>query len=106
MESEISFLGNPKLDLANLPYIENKKEVYANLYEIKIKKELKFCQYPYSVTPEIEAGDFRIRNKLFKACYKELKETYGECFVNVYCNFYLCTFIFLLLDVPCFILRI
>ena len=81
MESEISFLGNPKLDLANLPYIENKKKVYANLYEIKIKKELKFCQYPYSVTPEIEAGDFRIRNKLFKACYKELKETYGECFI-------------------------
>ncbi|MCF0127838.1 MAG: hypothetical protein HUJ70_04675, partial [Pseudobutyrivibrio sp.] len=46
---------------------------YANLYEINLKKPLKLCQYPYSITPEIEAGDIRIRDKLFKACSKELK---------------------------------
>ena len=82
MESEVSFIENPHLDLKSLPYIENKKSVYANLYEIKIKKELKLCQYPYSVTPEIEAGDIRIRDKIFKACNRKLKDVYGECFIS------------------------
>ena len=79
---EISFLENPRIDLKNLPYIEQEKNIYVNLYEIKINKQLKLCQYPYSVIPEIEAGDLRIRDKLFKACNKQLKEIYGECFIS------------------------
>ena len=39
-------------------------------------------QYPFSVFPAIETGDIRIRQKLFKACNKELREIYGEWFFS------------------------
>ena len=67
MESKpIAYLTKPNIKGDKLPYVNNNKEIYVNLFKILIKKPLKLYQYPYSVTPEIEAGDFRIRNKLFK----------------------------------------
>ena len=80
--SDIEFLSNQKIDFLNLPYIEKTKKIYVNLYELKIKKQIRLCQYPYSVTPQIETGDFRIRDKIFKVCHKLLKEIYGECFIS------------------------
>ena len=75
--SSISFLPNPHLDLSKFDYILNPIQVYANLYEIKIKKTIRLFQYPYSVTPEIESGDIRIREKIFKNCNKRVKKIYG-----------------------------
>ena len=67
-------------------YLENDyKDVYANLFEIKIKNPLKLYQYPFSVFPDVGEGDFRIRNKLFKSCSKNLKKIYGECFISGDC---------------------
>ena len=77
------FYQNQSIDISKLNYIKKpKKKVYANLYEIILNKPLKLYQYPYSVVPEIEGGDIRIRDKLFKACSKKLKEKYGECFIS------------------------
>ena len=90
MESKpIEYLTKPNIKGDKLPYVNNNKEIYVNLFKILIKKPLKLYQYPYSVTPEIEAGDFRIRNKLFKYCgtgekkdRKKPKDFYGECFIS------------------------
>ena len=82
-DDKIYFLPKPKINPQELSYLGKKnKDVYANLFQIKIKKKLKLYQYPFSVFPEVGEGDFRIRFKLFKACIKELKKIYGECFIS------------------------
>ena len=82
-KTDINFIPKPSIDISKLNYIKKpEKKVYANLYEIILNKPLKLYQYPYSVVPEIEGGDIRIRDKLFKACSKKLKEKYGECFIS------------------------
>jgi aubergine-like protein len=82
MESEISFLPKPKINPKNLKYITNTKSIYANLYQIILSKDLLVYQYPFSVTPEIEAGDSRMRQALFKGCSRQLKSIYGECLIS------------------------
>ena len=82
VEKPIDFLPKPKINTGNLNYVLNSKEVYANLYEIKIKKQLKLFQNPFHVSPPIEEGDTRIREKLFKAAGKKLKSIYGDCFIS------------------------
>ena len=90
MESTpIQYLTKPKLKGDSLPYVNKNKEIYVNLFQIIIKKPLTLFQYPYSVSPEIEAGDVRIRKKLFKYCRigegkdkKKLRDFYGECFIS------------------------
>jgi len=84
MESEktIEFLPKPKIKTDKLKYVLNSKKVYANLYQIKIKKQLKLYQYPYKVTPTLTEGDTRIREKLFKASNRKLKQIFGECFIS------------------------
>ena len=77
----LTYLSKPKIP-DKLPYISNTKEVYVNLFKISIKKELKLYQYPYSVNPEIEAGDLTIRNNIFKKATRQLKSIYGECFIS------------------------
>ena len=80
---KIHFLPKPNINLNNLNYLEKgQKDVYANLFEIKINKKLMLYQYPFSVFPDIGEGDYRIRSMLFKACSKNLKEIYGECFIS------------------------
>ena len=88
-ENFIHYLSKPNIKGDKLPYVNTNKEIYVNLFKIIIKKPLKLYQYPYSVSPEIETGDFRIRNKLFKYCgMKEKdkrikpKDIYGECFIS------------------------
>ena len=81
-KNDITFLPKPKINVGELDYIMNKKNVYANLFEININKELKMYQYPYSVIPEIPSGDLRIRGELYKGCSKKLKKIYGECFIS------------------------
>ena len=78
----INFLTKPKINTDKLSYVLNTKKVYANLFEIIIKKELKLYQYPFTVTPQIDAGDIRMREKLFKACNKKLKAIYCDCFIS------------------------
>ena len=87
--TSIQYLKKPNLKGDNLPYVNANREIYVNLFKITIKKPLTLYQYPYSVTPEIESGDFRIRNKLFKYCgmgegkdRKKPKDIYGECFIS------------------------
>ena len=82
MESEISFLPKPKINPKNLKYITNTKSIYVNLYQIILSKDLLIYQYPFSVTPEIEAGDSRMRQALFKGCSRQLKSIYGECLIS------------------------
>ena len=81
-KTDIHFLPKPIIDIKEFDYIENTKDVYANLFEINLKEKLKMYQYPFSVSPEIQSGDTRIRQKLYKACFKELKSIYGECFIS------------------------
>ena len=81
-EKIINFIQKPKINADKLKYILNSKDVYANLYEIKIKKELNLFQNPFVVTPQIEAGDIRIRDKLFKTLSRKLKAIYGDCFIS------------------------
>ena len=88
-EPEIKYKTKPSLTKAKLPYLKpDEKEIYVNLFKIKIKKPLKLFQYPYSVSPEIDAADLRMRANLFKYAgigekkeRKRLKDIYGECFV-------------------------
>ena len=77
----LSYLSKPKIETEKLPYVSNSKEVYVNLFKINITKEIKLYQYPYSVKPNIEAGDLVIRNKIFRKANRQLKGIYGECFV-------------------------
>ena len=77
----LKYLTKPKIN-KKLPYISDTKEIYVNLFKISLKKELKIFQYPYSVTPEIEAGDLTIRNNIFKKASRQLKSIYGECFLS------------------------
>ena len=80
---KISFLADPKLEPNKLDYLrEDTKEVYTNLFEIQLKKNLQLYQYPFSIFPDIGEGDYRIRNKLFRACSRELRKIYGECFIS------------------------
>ena len=84
----INFLTKPKINTEKLSYVLNTKKVYANLFEINIKKELKLYQYPFTVIPQIDAGDIIMREKLFKACNKKLRTIYGDCFISgdsLYC---------------------
>ena len=80
-KTDITFLLKPKINVKELN-IMNTKKVYANLFEINVTKKLIMYQYPFSVVPAIETGDIRIRQKLFKACSKELRKIYGECFLS------------------------
>ena len=82
MESDITFLPKPKLDPSHLKYISTKKKVYANLYEITLTKDIVLYQYPFTVSPEIESGDSRIRQIIFKGCSNQLKSIYGECLIS------------------------
>ena len=81
---EINFLTKPNINKDKFKIITNPKDVnvYANLYEINITKELKLYQYPYTVSPEIDKTDMEIRRKLFRACRKEVRKIYEECFVS------------------------
>ena len=85
MESipKIQYLKKPHIKGDSLPYLkkDNKsKDVYVNLFKINITKPLKLYQYPFSTVPEIGEGDYKIRNKIFRKCCRELKKVYGECF--------------------------
>ena len=89
MSTPIQYLTKPKIKGDNLNYVRNNKEIYVNLFQIIIKKPLKLFQYPYSISPEVDASDLRIRNKLFKYCSigekkdkKKLRDFYGECFIS------------------------
>ena len=92
MESapKIEYQKKPTLARDKLTYLKTgEKDIYVNLFKINIKKPLKLFQYPYSVSPEIDAADLRIRNKLFryagigeKKDRKKLKDFYGECFIS------------------------
>ena len=87
---KISYQKKPTLAKDKLTYLKTgEKDIYVNLFKINIKKPLKLFQYPYSVSPEIDAADLRIRNKLFryagigeKKDRKRLKDFYGECFIS------------------------
>ena len=87
---KINYQNKPTIAKDKLPYLKpGEKEIYVNLFKIKIKKPLKLYQYPYSVSPEIDAADLRIRNKLFRYAgigekkeRKRLKDFYGECFIS------------------------
>ena len=78
----INFLPKPNIDYEKSKIWNNKKKVYANLFEIILKKNIKLFQYPYKVTPEIEDGDIRIREKLFRILYKRIRKDYGHCFIS------------------------
>ena len=89
MEEPIQYLTKPKIKGDKLPYVDHNKEIYVNLFQINIKKPLTLFQYPFKVSPEIEAGDMIIRKKLFKYCgigekenRKKLRDFYGECFIS------------------------
>ena len=83
MESDfITFLSKPKIDPKKLKYITNTKKVYANLYEIILTKDILIYQYPFEVSPKIEAGDSKMRQALFKGCNRQLKSIYGECLIS------------------------
>ena len=82
MKYNIDFLPKPKINPKSLKYILNTQDVYANLYEIILKKEIKLYQYPFEVSPKIEEGDIRIREKLFKACSRQLKSIFQDCFIS------------------------
>jgi len=87
--TKIEYQTKPTLAKAKLTYLKpEEKEIYVNLFKINIKKPLKLFQYPYAVSPEIDAADLRIRNKLFRYAgigereqRKKVKDFYGECFV-------------------------
>ena len=87
---KIEYQKKPALAKDKLTYLKTgEKDIYVNLFKINIKKPLKLFQYPYSVSPEIDAADLRIRNKLFryagigeKKDRKRLKDFYGECFIS------------------------
>ena len=78
----INFLQKPNIDYQKSSIWNNKKKVYANLYEIKLTKEIKLYQYPYKVIPDIEDGDIRIREKLFRTMFRKIRAEYGHCFVS------------------------
>ena len=90
MIKKIEYQKKPTLAKDKLTYLKTgEKDIYVNLFKINIKKPLKLFQYPYSVSPEIDAADLRIRNKLFryagigeKKDRKRLKDFYGECFIS------------------------
>ena len=90
----IQYLTKPNIKGDKLPYVSSNQEIYVNLFKIIIKKPLTLYEYPYSVVPEIEPGDFAIRSKLLKHCriikdegnnkkyIIKPKNIYGECFVS------------------------
>ena len=78
----INFLQKPNIDYQKSSIWNNKKKVCANLYEIKLTKEIKLYQYPYKVIPDIEDGDIRIREKLFRTMFRKIRAEYGHCFVS------------------------
>ena len=82
INNDFQFLSKPNIDASKLNYIGNTKKVYANLFEIILTRPLKIYQYPYSTSPPLEAGDIKIRQRLFRTCRNSLRETYGECFIS------------------------
>ena len=82
IKNDFQFLNKPNIDANKLNYIDNTKQVYANLFEIILTRPLKLYQYPFSTSPKLEAGNIKIRQRLFRTCRKPLKETYGECFIS------------------------
>ena len=78
----INFLQKPNINYEKLTIWNNKKKVYANLFQIELTKDIQLYQYPYKVDPEIEDGDLRIREKLFKTIYRKVRGTYGHCFIS------------------------
>ena len=85
----MNFLHKKKIEVNKLPYIQDEKEIYVNLFEIFINKPLKLYQYPFSITPEIEPGDYKIRPKIFGFCgigerenRKTIKDFYETCFIS------------------------
>ena len=86
----INFLPNiNNLNANNLPYIQDTKDIYVNLFKIFINKPLKIYQYPFSVSPELEPGDYKIRKKIFKYCgitekekTKKINDFYGFYFIS------------------------
>ena len=79
---KINFLPKPEINYKKLKFWKNTKKVYANLFEIKLNKDIRLFQYPYKVTPEIEDGDLRMREKLFKALSRKLRPVYGHFFIS------------------------
>ena len=72
----INFLPKPNINYEKLTIWNNKKKVYANLFQIELTKDIQLYQYPYKVDPEIEDGDLKIREKLFKTIYRKVRGTY------------------------------
>ena len=70
MESspQIKYLQKPKIKGEKLPYVKNINEIYVNLFEFTMTKSITLYQYPYTVSPEIGEGDYKIRNKIYKHC--------------------------------------
>ena len=85
MDSSFEFLKKPCIKGNNLNYIMSQKKVYVNLFEIKLRKEINLFQYPFTVSTPIESGDIRIRNRLFKSCFKKLNTIFGVCFISGDC---------------------
>ena len=57
---KIEYQKKPTLAKDKLTYLKTgEKDIYVNLFKINIKKPLKLFQYPYSVSPEIDAADLR-----------------------------------------------
>ena len=81
-EKKIDFLPKPNIDYEKSKIWNNKKKVYANLFEITLHKDIKLFQYPYKVTPEIEDGDLRIREKIFGVLYKRMRGEFGHYFIS------------------------
>ena len=80
---DINLIPKPKINQKELNYIKrSSKNIYINLYEIKMKKPLKLYNYPFTTSPKIENGDIRMRKKLFRAAYRQLKSIYSDCFIS------------------------
>ena len=78
-ETQLTVLGNPKLS-NKLSYITNTKDVYVNLFKITLKKNVTLYEYPFTISPEIDDTNEKLRNKIFKRGYNKIRDVYGECF--------------------------
>ena len=77
----INMLTKPEINVDNLNYIEDSYDIYVNLFEIKLTKDIILYKYPFTLIPEVEPGDIRLRKTIFKNCLKEIKSIFGQCFV-------------------------
>ena len=78
-ETQLTVLGNPKLS-NKLSYITNTKDVYVNLFKITLKKNVILYEYPFTISPEIDETNEKLKNKIFKRGYNKIRNVYGECF--------------------------